>query len=402
MPEERRSELLAFLGAIKAEPEEDTPKLALADWFQEQPDPADQARGDFLRQFVRNNQLAKTDPARQEFGALSRLWNTHSEAWAGRLLAAGLKVWATNYMFRWGLLFPALDGAPGAVRYANAVAETEEYAWVGGIQFRALESSEFATFADSRLLDSLIALRIPSTEGNAAFQSLLYASPRIAGLQYLDLAGGHVPVDELAHTPHLAALRHLNLRRCTVTDAAVRSLLSSPHLNSLRSLDVAGNELSIHAARTFADSTSLPALTELNLGPETYLRNHIGPDGTLILVASERTGRLQKLNLASNGIADYGVEAICRQPHMNRLTHLDLSDNLLTDRAAHALATAEHLKSLEELVLQGNAIGPEGALALANSPHLTNVRRIDLSGNRIGKRAATAIRARFGKGENPH
>ena len=44
-----RPELLALLAAIKSEPDDDTPKLALADWLQEQDYPADRARGEFLR-----------------------------------------------------------------------------------------------------------------------------------------------------------------------------------------------------------------------------------------------------------------------------------------------------------------------------------------------------------------
>ena len=41
-----RAELLAFLKTIKAEPDDDTARAVLADWLQEQPDPADAARGE--------------------------------------------------------------------------------------------------------------------------------------------------------------------------------------------------------------------------------------------------------------------------------------------------------------------------------------------------------------------
>ena len=47
-----RPELLALLAAVKAEPDDDTAKLVLADWLQEQDHEADQARGEFVRESV--------------------------------------------------------------------------------------------------------------------------------------------------------------------------------------------------------------------------------------------------------------------------------------------------------------------------------------------------------------
>lgn len=61
-----RSELLALLATIKAEPEEDTPKLALADRLQEQPGGAGRGRGEFLKLFV------GSVPALEEKGSDSR------------------------------------------------------------------------------------------------------------------------------------------------------------------------------------------------------------------------------------------------------------------------------------------------------------------------------------------
>jgi Leucine-rich repeat (LRR) protein len=184
----------------------------------------------------------------------------------------------------------------------------------------------------------------------------------------------------------------LRLWHARVSDAGFKALCDSPHLNALRSLKVRNDSLTLHSARAFADATGLPDLTELDLGGT----NRIGPDGTLILVHKPAAGRLRKLNLWSNGVADYGVEAIGRAPHMCHLTHLDVSGNLLTSRAAVAIAAAEHLKTLEELSLRTNGISGEGALALADSPHLANLRRLDLGGNNIGAKAAARLRERFG------
>lgn len=390
-----RPELLSFLGAIKAEPEEDTPKLALADWLQEQPDPSDQARGDFLRQFVRNNQLSKTDPAREDFGALVRLWNANEAAWAGGLKAAGFKVWATNHMFRWGLLFPVLDWS-GHSAALDELVRTEEYAWVAGLAVRVLDPRATRALAASPLLDSLVGLRV--AEGNIALLDLLCNSERACRLQWLDTGAVHYPDNPVARSPHLGALRHLVVNHFPSL-GEFQKLCDSTSLGALRVLEATGAALTADAGRVFAESTGLPALVELNLGPLGNSSNGIGPNGLRALVAGARSGRLRRLNVAQNGITDVGAESLCAWSHMCNLTHLNLADNKLTNRAAVALAGAEHLNSLEHLTLTGNAITNDGALALANAPHLTNLRRLDLSKNqRLGKKAVAALRARFGDG----
>jgi uncharacterized protein (TIGR02996 family) len=193
-----RPELLAFLGAIKAEPEEDTPKLALADWLQEQPDEADQAHGEFLRQFVRNNQLPEGDPAREDFSALIRLWERFGGVWAGALRVAGLKVWATNHMFRWGLLFPVLDLSANTRRAVNELADTEEYAWVAGLAVRAVDSSAVDPFTYGTLLDSLVGLRVAQAEWSGVLLERLCASARLARLQVLDIGEAVGPISAVA------------------------------------------------------------------------------------------------------------------------------------------------------------------------------------------------------------
>lgn len=223
-----RSELLQLLAAIKAEPEENTPKLALADWLQEQPDRADQARGAFLYRFVQNNLLAKTDPARQDFGALIDLWSLYEREWAGALKRAGFVIWATNHLFRWGLLFPALDGTASALA-AGGIANTEEYAWVAGIAFRAVDPVHSPKLAESPLLDSLVALRLGPAEGVARTLERLADSPRVAGLRELDVTlgnqwGVNVPLGPLADSTRFRSLRRLTLSDGRIAPADLRAL----------------------------------------------------------------------------------------------------------------------------------------------------------------------------------
>ncbi|MDB5307954.1 MAG: hypothetical protein JWO38_2156 [Gemmataceae bacterium] len=391
-----RPDLLALLNAVKAEPDDDTPRLVLADWLQEQPDPADVARGEWLRALVERDRLSGNDPRRADlFSRSLELWRGNRETWVGLLSPAGLLFPVSEPTFTRGLLYPEVVVTKLVSKAGLAVAQSEMYAWVGGMVFRELIPRQLGMVLKTPLVESLIDLHFI---GRAVISfddfTALARCRRLTGLRSLstsDVAIRQTGAQAFAGSPSLRNLRRLSLGRADLGDAGFAELCGSSCLNDLRSLDVTDNGLSIHSARAFADSDRLPALTALDLSG-----NRIGPDGTLILVAYPPAGRLTLLGLRSNGVADYGVEAICRQPHLTRLTLLDLSDNLLTNRAAVALAAAEHLKSLEMLGLTHNQIGDEGARALADSPHLTGLRDLNLRSNPIGQNGADALRERFG------
>jgi uncharacterized protein (TIGR02996 family) len=386
-----RPELMALLAAVKAEPEEDTPKLALADWLQEQDNEAERARGEYVREVVRYHGMKVDDLARYDVSTRLTVLSQHYQwAWFGPLLTAGFQFLRSSE--HWALRFPAIDGTKLVTKKTMALAGTEAYAWVAGLSFYRLSSTQLTKFANSPLLDSLIGLWLQNCNVSVRAVDDVVKSPRASWIRQLVLESVTVPAISLASSPHMARLRELRLQQTRLADHGFKAICDSPHLNELRSLSVSNNHLTIHSARAFEEGTGLPALTELDLGGT----NRIGPDGTLIMVANPKTGRLRKLNLWSNNIADYGVEAICKQKHMCNLTHLDVSSNLLTNRAAVAIAAAEHLKTLEELSMKTNGISGEGAIALAESPNLGNLRHLDLSANRIGAKAAEALRARFG------
>ena len=386
-----RPELLALLAAVKAEPDEDTPKLALADWLQEQDDEADRARGEYVREVVRYHGMKEDDLARYDVSTrLTVLSQHYNWAWFGPLLTAGFQFLRSSE--HWALRFPTIDGTKLVTKKTMALAGTEAYAWIAGLSFYRLSSTQLTKFTNSPLLDTLIGLWLQDCNVSVLSVDDMVKSPRASWMRQLAFESVPVSAASFAKSPHMARLRQLRLQQARVADAGFKAICDSPHLNELRSLSVSNNHLTIHSARAFAEGTGLSAVTELDLGGT----NRIGPDGTLIMVANPKTGRLRKLNLWSNNIADYGVEAICNQKHMCNLTHLDVSGNLLTNRAAVAIAAAEHLKTLEELNLRTNGISGEGAMALAESPNLANLRSLDLSANRIGAKAAEALRARFG------
>jgi uncharacterized protein (TIGR02996 family) len=78
----------ALLLAAIANPEEDTPRLVLADWLEEHGDEHDQARAEFIRlqcQIARIVEPAPSPPTIQLLSRAEDLRNTHIRAWLGPL-----------------------------------------------------------------------------------------------------------------------------------------------------------------------------------------------------------------------------------------------------------------------------------------------------------------------------
>ena len=74
----------ALIAEIRANPEDDAPRLVAADWFEEQGTPADTARADFIRAQVERARLAPNDPAQSELQATElRLLKQYQREWCG-------------------------------------------------------------------------------------------------------------------------------------------------------------------------------------------------------------------------------------------------------------------------------------------------------------------------------
>ena len=76
----------ALFAAVLAEPDEDTPRLAYADWLDENGDPA---RAEFIRVQVALANTSEDDPGRDALAERERqLLSAHRATWAEALLAS--------------------------------------------------------------------------------------------------------------------------------------------------------------------------------------------------------------------------------------------------------------------------------------------------------------------------
>ncbi len=155
-----RPELLLLLAAVKAEPDDDTPKLVLADWLQEQDHETDRTRGEFLRGVVQFNRMPDDDPERSTTETkLKIMWNVNRPRWCSALVDAGfLCTWLSNREVACGLVYPLIDGTKLVTKKAQALAGSEAYAWVSGLYFARLSSLQIIKFSQLPLLETLIGL----------------------------------------------------------------------------------------------------------------------------------------------------------------------------------------------------------------------------------------------------
>jgi uncharacterized protein (TIGR02996 family) len=327
-------ELLALLDAVKENPEDDAPRLTLADWLAEHGEPA---RADFVRLQVELARLEEGDPRRAALQARERdLRVRHEAAWLGPV---GTLTEASA--FRRGTLHVEI---PRKTLFSGPITT-----WMAGGQ---------AAWAERLTVYDLTA------KGAA----------RLAGLPFL------------AHLTALSISGRLG-------GEGLAALLGSPHLRRLRELDLGAAGIGEAGARALAAWPGLARLSILGLSG-----NAIGDGGAGALAASPHLAGLTDLRLAANDITQVGARALAAAPGLAALRRLDLGNNYLLDAGVQALAGSPYLARLTHLSLWYTAIGSAGAAALAASPHLAGLADLNLhaNGSLPATEEAEALRRRFG------
>jgi uncharacterized protein (TIGR02996 family) len=236
-----------LLLAIAAQPDEDAPRLAFADYADEHNDPGHAA---FIRAQVGLAGSNSDDPRRADWQAEQQRWLEEPQH----------RVFQRTERDRW---------LGGITRYAPG----------GCWRFER----GFPTELDLRQ-------RGLGLEGVLA----LIECPHLATVTKLDLDGnniGSVGTAVLAWSRNPTCLRELNLSANDIADDGVMALASSPFLGSLRKLALAENSITGVGARALASARSLAGLTDLDLSEHEgiscadaeaiLLSRHLCPELTL-------------------------------------------------------------------------------------------------------------------------
>jgi uncharacterized protein (TIGR02996 family) len=195
----------ALLAAIAANPEDDTVRLAFADFVEENGDPL---RAEFIRVQVELSRANTNDHAR-------------------RALVLRNRFFLNNYTASWQRELPHLPG---------------------------IEWGDF----NRGLVEEVQAKTESAIVRNAA---TIFAEPAIHIIRLSRLNEAH----ELAALPELSRVRSLRLIAARAAFHVLEELFASPYLNNLAVLDLHANNMADAGARVLARSP-LPALVELWLG----------------------------------------------------------------------------------------------------------------------------------------
>ena len=449
------SDEAAFLAAIRAEPDEDGPRLRYADWLEENGDPD---RSAFIRLQCAAARLPADDPDTDALvlragELLNRNWiewltpvcealgerapqpkRPPPASWLGRLfrrfeterwpgwpfhlsrfwpwdpavhMAGDLpgRLSLSMARFRRGLLEELEVIGP----FAGAAARLERLAQIVPLlrlkchvrgdarAWRQTDGPHCETLRDLHVYDDRD-LGLSWRDRPSAFTRVvrdLVASPHLTRLESLALRH---PGEEtgtassLARSPLLGRLRRLEL---TADLDAVRLLAREPSARGLASLNLTGNGLPNEAVRVLAESPHFAGLTELQLGG-----NAIDDTGIAELAGSRHLTRLTSLDLRANQFGPAGLEALAASPNFAGLVSLDLggvhspgepSPIPVFGEAVATLAASPHLGRLRSLRLLGRAIGDAGLAALARSPQLSALEDLDVSQNQIGNAGVIAL-----------
>ena len=232
-------ELRILLADVKAQPEDDMPRLILADWLQDQGDP----RGELIHLQVVRTRLEEDDQRHHEMLRRERqILRRHALDWLGLLADR-----AAGWEFARGFINLVGRGPNLLVPDVFELAASDRFAWVEALVLVELAPEHVTQLAGSPLLTGLVRLDLYDMRlGNDGLARLLEA-PDLVGLHTLRLVGTHLgerAVTTLARCPRLAQLRVLDLRRNRLGDAGAIALAESPHLARLTQLVVSCNGLS--------------------------------------------------------------------------------------------------------------------------------------------------------------
>jgi uncharacterized protein (TIGR02996 family) len=296
----------AFLRAIVARPDDDTPRLVYADWLEEH---GDADRAEFIRGQCELERLKAEGRRNLALGRRVReLLAAHADRWTEPLRAAKLR---GDWHFRRGFVEGVTMSATRFVRNAAKL-------------FRLAPTVRSARFPDA------------SNE-----------------------------VTALARCKYLARLTELDLRRmcdcgaCPI-DRELADLFASPHAVNLVSLNVAEDRIGEDLARLLAATKRLASLTALDLSG-----NPFGPDGVRALVESRHLmTRLATLDLSRCGLGNDGAKFLAGEPRLAGLKTLALRGNAIGNTGGKALASSPHAAGLTVLDLRNNRIGAEAVEAL--------------------------------------
>lgn len=363
----------ALLAAIRAQPDEDTPRLIFADWLDENDQPA---RAAFVRAQV---ELARTPPW-EPFAVRCR-WRA-PEIVSGKPFRRelppdnGLMVSWPDEPFRRGFGW-ALN-----VRVINLWSELAEPLFdrepIGRVAFWTGTLDNWTRIAASECVRNFreVELHASPIEPMLALRDKP-AACGVTDIYFRRASGAGIPevIEDLCLAPLGHTVRGLHFK---VGYESLNELIDSINTRGpLERLSFAVMGITADHVRRLFTGPAASALTEF------HLRNEPLGEGGAKALADGIPETLRDLTLAGVGIQANGLEALARCDRLTELRRLNLSTNPLTPRATRVLSLSHALAGLRSLDLSHCRIGDKGVRHIVASKFWSNLVELDLRFNPI-------------------
>jgi uncharacterized protein (TIGR02996 family) len=281
------AEQLALWAAIRANPDDDTPRLVYADWIQEH---GDEARAEFIRvQCALAHIPWQQLEARRERGQLT--------ARSEQLLAPNRRRWTDS-------LVRVVHDEPDR-NNREAVKRVRQW-WVGmqyprGFAAPALDFAQAVrVIAAERELEPLNRVSLSDSSANLRAAELVAAvaewAPNPISGMWLQGATDEL-IETLAAGRGLSRLDTVSFDRSPITDAGVRTLVRGPFLAGVRKLSLTHTQL--------------------------------GDGGAIALAGCPHLSGVVQLHLHDNRIGDAGAAALADSPHLDKVIWLTFNRNAI-------------------------------------------------------------------------
>lgn len=346
----------ALLAAIRADPDDDVPRMIYADMLLSK-NPRDR------RGLLIHDQLAvaRGDAPPAIANRANQLLEEHQPAWDAKLVRDLGELWNPE------------------------VARDLEFTYERGFPY-AMRATEPAMLRHRELIDTQpitkLVLRdtrwLPALAGVPALEKIrtLVFETRPGGPPSLGPRG----FDQVCQSPHLTALRDLEICADGLDEYDALALAEARWLPQLERLALAGNRLTEDHLRILLAPANVARLTTLELGHVDLFEG-----GAAALIDSHAP--LRRLGLAGALRDPIIAEAVLGAPLLERVEDLDLTGSSVGELGARALAG--RARSLRTLVCNRTELTTAGALAIVRAE--PPLERLDLRGNALGPEVVTAL-----------
>ena len=410
----------ALVAAIRANPDDDTPRLACADWFEEQGDAASVARAEFIRTQIERARLEPGDPRQGELLTRElRLLKGHATVWCGshfvfkksrfrRGFIEYVHLHLNHFLHHRRQMFalePVRDvSLTGWMRATDdlvrRVAACEELKHIHTLRAHhqgphKSPGRNLALLLESPHLSGLRSLRLPMLTLDRDARGRLERTPALRGLE--DRTLPHLDIFPTDPGPWFsdgsppepwANLQSLHLHDYRLRPEVLAALSGMPFWNRLTSLDVSLGWSQPPAIDALRDR--LPdSLRTLRLAGASPWEGGPAIDSLVRRISELRLTefRLHELPVTAGQLGQLlGESSRCE------LRELTLTQCHLEDAHARVLAASPQLREVRALDLSGNwQITPAGAAALLGSEHLASVSTLKLTSTPIGSEGVEAL-----------